>query len=323
MIEQAKFKDKELGRKGTKKETSIITRHSLKSTIEDFESEEYPGLSEKGVELAKQKVKEFLPIIEQSEEGSIIVFSGVSDLPRTRSTIKIYGEEIIDQLKEKGEVTIFSYPTEKTSGSLEKKEMKYLVFNEESIVSIKKQKGNLSFRKVISEINQILKSNSQTRLIALFPLRIKQFHDKSWDRWDENSGKHELGTYVANRINLFKEDKNEFMKKWIEDRGFVGNQQIGPDPEVVAKNYRLAIKRANDFIKHIFPENKGIVNFMVAHEYELDAFMASLINDKKITESNFDDIRQDGETISETEIVRVEEYDKSSTLIYRGKNFNI
>ena len=121
MIEQSKFEDKELREKGINKEMSIITRHSLKSTIEDSESEEYPGLSEKGVELARQKVSEFLPIIEQSEEGSVIVFSGVSDLPRTRSTIKIYGEEIIDQLKEKGEVTIFSYPTEETSGSLEKK----------------------------------------------------------------------------------------------------------------------------------------------------------------------------------------------------------
>jgi len=45
--------------------------------------------------------------------------------------------------------------------------------------------------------------------------------------------------------------------------------------------------------------------------------------DKKITEDNFDDIRQGGETINETEIVRIEECDNSSTLIYREKRFNI
>ena len=326
MIEQPEFENEELRKKRIKKkETSIIARHSLKPTIEDPEAEGYPGLSKKGVELARQKANEFLSLIEQSEEGSVIVFSGVSDLPRTRSTLKIYAEETVDQLKEKekGETAIFSYPMKKVSSGSEKEKIKYLVFSEESLASIKKQEGKLNFREVVGEINQTLKDNPQARLIALFPLRIKQFHDKSWDSWDENTKEYKLGEYADNRIDLFKKDKINFMRKWIEDKGIIEGQQIGPDPEVVARNYELAIKRMNHFIGNIFPENKGIINFMVAHEYELDAFITSLIEDKKITEDNFDDIRQGGETINETEIVRIEECDNSSTLIYREKRFNI
>ncbi len=53
---------------------AIITRHSIRGN-----HAEYEGLSEAGIEQAKERAKDFVDIIEKSEPGTVFFFAGRSD----------------------------------------------------------------------------------------------------------------------------------------------------------------------------------------------------------------------------------------------------
>ena len=82
----------------------LITRHSKKATAEDTSS--YEGLSQAGVELAKQRAKDFANILEASEPAILLLLIGASEAPRTKSTSRIYGEELTEIFSQKPEENI-------------------------------------------------------------------------------------------------------------------------------------------------------------------------------------------------------------------------
>lgn len=54
----------------------------------------------KGVELAKQRAREILKSLEQSENGTIMFIGGISEAVRTKSTTLICGKEMQDAISE-------------------------------------------------------------------------------------------------------------------------------------------------------------------------------------------------------------------------------
>src|SRR3990170_8423329 len=75
-------------------EGDFFTRHSIRPKEGDQESPDFEGVSEKGVELAKQRASEILESLEQSENGTVMFMGGTSEIARTKSTALIYGNEI-------------------------------------------------------------------------------------------------------------------------------------------------------------------------------------------------------------------------------------
>ena len=80
-----------------------VTRHSKSG--EGVESS--PGLSEQGVEMARERAKTIAELITNSEKGSVILYGGVTSAPRTRSTMELYADEAEKILKEQGETALF------------------------------------------------------------------------------------------------------------------------------------------------------------------------------------------------------------------------
>ena len=68
----------------------LITRHSLKPESGVVGSEKYPGITEEGVELARERGVDLLANIEKSRPGTIVWFGGVTNEIRTCSTMQVY-----------------------------------------------------------------------------------------------------------------------------------------------------------------------------------------------------------------------------------------
>ncbi len=75
-------------------EGDFFTRHSTRPKEGDPESAEFEGVSEKGVELARERAREILESLDGLENGTIMFVGATSEIPRTKSTALIYGNEI-------------------------------------------------------------------------------------------------------------------------------------------------------------------------------------------------------------------------------------
>ena len=129
---------------------NVFTRHSVKPKKDKpggSESVEYPGISESGVELAKERAGEILSMLESMQDGSIMFIGGSSELIRTKSTARVYGDEAKKIVSEEDREDI-------------------LVVTEKDLVGEKK-----ALRKVIEIIN----ANKDKKVLVDFPLAIKQF----------------------------------------------------------------------------------------------------------------------------------------------------
>ena len=74
--------DKEEGQKrsrysGGSERKYFITRHSIKPTANDKESEKYKGLSHKGVDLARVRAKDIIQDMEEAEAGTVMFLGGL------------------------------------------------------------------------------------------------------------------------------------------------------------------------------------------------------------------------------------------------------
>jgi len=63
------------------REGDFFSRHSVKPRGEDLESSALAGISEKGVELAKERAQEILSNSERLENGTIMFIGGASEVP--------------------------------------------------------------------------------------------------------------------------------------------------------------------------------------------------------------------------------------------------
>ncbi len=149
-----------------KKSEFILSRHAEKirtETSEEEKSEEYLGVTKEGEKETREKTKEIAKIIEELPEETVVILSGVSDIIRTRSTLKIHGDELRNIFKDRNDIIFI--PKEK-----EKKD--------EPI-------------KTLREIKRILEEQSKEikkgKIIIQIPLKIKQFIAplKEWEEWEK------------------------------------------------------------------------------------------------------------------------------------------
>ena len=56
----------------------IATRHSIKPKGEDNPSEEYKGISEKGVELAREQAQKWLEVLKNAPEKAVLLLARIT-----------------------------------------------------------------------------------------------------------------------------------------------------------------------------------------------------------------------------------------------------
>lgn len=273
-----------------KLESFFATRHSKKPKGEDLESKEFPGISERGVELAQERAKEIFKVLEDAEEGTVMFIGGASEAARTKSTAKVFGQEIKRIVAEEGKEDIF-------------------VLTKEDI--IQKDKG---YSQIIEEIAGRIKANPDKKVLVDFPLFLKEFQIR---RWLDEEGN--FSSYTKALLERNKEDNLACLEDWIGNEGRIGNLE-GPNPTKVAEEQLQGIKRLKEFAQKYIGERPLIIG-AAGHSWDLDALAIYLANEGKVDLEGLEKVG--GEMIKETEPVQVEVTEEKTILRYKGKEFII
>jgi hypothetical protein len=276
----------------------FLTRHTKRGKG----SERYPGISEEGVELARERVPDIIKEIENSSPGTVVVLLGVSPLERTRSTMKVYWEGIREGLKGREDVVIIS-----------QKEIKDLYREEKGV------------HKTIEAIKKRIAENPKAKVVIEFPLAIggldiakEWYHPEDINKPPEE---RRFSSYVDHLggIERFRKERDKVLKQWFDEKGIVNGEQLGPNPQKIAEEYFEALRRMEGFVRKIFPQEPLRIIF-VGHSVEGDAFLTFLANQGKVSSEGFEKIG--GTEIKETEPAKIIiEKDGTIKLIYRDKEF--
>lgn len=264
----------------------FMTRHSLKPESVNPESSRYKGVSEKGVELARQRAQELFQNIEKMDRGSIIFIGAASDMPRTASTALIYGDEI-KRIVEKSNL---------------KEDIQVIM--PEDLEEID------GFKKKAEYLKERIERNPQVKFVIDIPLFIKEL---SPGGIIVNKEKTAFMPYFNHLLEMHRGDEKKAMEEWFKTQGKIGDLQ-GATPDEIAKRYLEAIRRLEEFAKKYIPKNRPIIIGGVGHSWSLDALAVYLANDGKATWEGLEKIQ--GKLIGETELVRLTKEGDKSMLEY-------
>jgi len=279
---------------------AILTRHTDKPAKKDatkqinekdLESEEYEGISEKGVESSQKKSKELLERLEQSPNGTIMFIGGKSEMPRTGSTAEVYGDEMKRLVEESGKDNI-------------------IVLTEEDI---RDEKTGVTG--TIRKVQELINSSPDKKFIIDFPLILNEFK-MGEGRWMKD------GDYSPFTKELLKRNNNDevaCVRDWFANEGKVDDLE-GPNPTEVAESHIGGIERLNEFAKKQISDRPIIIG-MVGHSWNLDAVATYLANEGKITPEGFE--KTGGKMIAPNQSVEVVIEDGKAKLKYGGKEFEI
>jgi hypothetical protein len=186
-------------------EGDFFTRHSIRPKEGDQESPSFEDVSEKGVELAKQRAREMLKSLEQSESGTIMFIGGASEIARTKSTVLVYGNEI--------KIIV-----------LEQKRDDVLVFMPEDLENIEGYSNKIDYL-----VKQII-ANPEKKIVIDFPLFIKEFSFVG----DFTTKDGKWTQYTQEMLKRCGDDSEKFLRDWLDNQGMIGDLK-GPNPEEIAK----------------------------------------------------------------------------------------
>ena len=262
-----------------------ITRHSKSG--KGVESS--PGLSEQGVDMARERAKTIVELIKNSEKGSVVFYGGVTNVPRTRSTMEFYTDETEKILNENNEDVSFI-----------KKE------------DIKEKADQLGYLETAKKIALKINKSPDQKVVIELPLFLKEF---SMERYlceeDGKTVKPEWQKLLDKHGNNY----TEMIKEWFNDSEITKSI----NPEEMAKGCMDGMQRIADFSKRFFP-NRPIKIGLVGHSFLIDVLLAYISNDRKISVEGFEKIG--GDVVKETELSTVEfDNEDGIHLKYRGKEF--
>lgn len=262
-----------------------VTRHSKSGKG----VEEFPGLSEEGVDMAKERAKSIAELIKNAEDGSVIFYGGSSNIIRTKSTMELYTSEAERILTEEGVQARFI-----------KKE------------DLKERAGRSGYLKTAQELAATIESSPDEKVVIELPLFLKEF---SMERYlCEQDGETVKPQWQA---LLDKHGKNysEAIKDWFSDPELMKTI----DPVAIAKDCMVGMKRLADFSRRFIAGRPIKIGF-VGHSFLIDALLTYIANGGQVTTEGFNNIG--GDVISETELSTIE-YDQQGKmhLKYRGQDF--
>lgn len=264
------------------REGDFFTRHSMRPKESDQETPDFEGVSEKGVELAKQRAREILESLEQSESGTIMFMGGTSEIPRTKSTALIYGNEMRDVISEQKRDDI-------------------LIFTPEDLENINGYSNKVGF------LVKKIADNPEKKIVINFPLFIKEFsfagdftnEEGKWTQYTQEMLKRSGGG-------------EKFLRDWIDNQGVIGDLK-GPNPKEIAEKQLAGLNRLREFVEeYIF--GRPLIIGSVGHSWSLDALAVYLANKGEVTAEAFDKMK--AKMIGETGMIKLTQKDGKPVLQY-------
>lgn len=227
----------------------LITRHTIKKTEEEPLIEKYPGITEKGLELAKERTKDFAQEILESPPGTIIFMGAISKLPRTKSTMKIYNETLNNELVNEENIEFFDRERLTKNGKLGPTEM-------------------------MKNLTSFTKQNPDKKIIINVPLFIK---------FDVERRKSQ---YFIDLIEKAKGREEVFMNTWLKDTE-KGELKDYPSPNDVSVTFLKELIKVETFIKRYFPNRKVIIG-TVGHASAMTALAGYFLGKGKSTKNVYE-----------------------------------
>lgn len=270
---------------------AILMRHSKKPKGEDLESAQYKGISEKGVEMSKEKAEELLERLEQSADGTVMFIGGNSDMIRTKSTAKVYGDEMKKLVKESGDDNT-------------------MVLTEEDI---RDEKNGV--RGTIRKVQKLINSNPDKKFLIDFPLILNEFK-MGKGRWMKDG---DYSPFTKKLLERNNNDEVACVKDWFANEGKIDDLE-GPNPTEIAESHIAGIERLSEFAKKQISDRPIIIG-MAGHSWNLDAVATYLANGGKVTPEGFE--KTGGKMIAENQSVEVMIEDGKAKLKYGGQEFEI
>jgi len=226
----------------------FASRHTERS-FGSSPNPEYPGLTERGIEIAREQAQIILEIIQNASERGVIALCGVSEAIRTRSTAGVYTEAVQDAIAAQGIDCLVIDGTK-------------LRFKDGPTAEM-------------SRVSDIAQQRPNSKIFFSMPLFVKQFKIGD-DRWQ-----NEDGTWTSEYAEgLFKKANFE-AKKVVEQikLDYEAGVEGAMNPDDIAKDQLVGIKRLQQFIDKIFPDRDIIVGF-VGHSPNLEILAQYLAHDR-------------------------------------------
>ena len=271
-------------REGEIRENDFLTRHSIKPKGDDMESSDFNGISEQGVELAKQRAQEILTGLDNADSGSVLFIGGASEMNRTKSTALVYGHEIKQVIAEQNRQDI-------------------IVFLPEDVKDLKSYSSKVEY--LVEQIN----ANPDKKVVLDFPLFLKNFGIYG-GRWrDEND---QPLPYLKKILSMTDNNEELAMGEWFKNQGKI-DDLVGPNPKEVAEEQLAGIKRLREFAEKYLHDRPLIIG-SVGHSWNLDALAVYLANNGEVDCDSFENMR--ARMIKETGMIRMEKKDDKPVLCY-------
>ncbi len=268
------------------------TRHS---SLDNPISEDYPNLTTRGVEQAKETAQnQILPTIERAESGTVYCILAKSDQARTGETGEVYGAELEMIARERDDIVVLT----------RKKKL-----------SIYQDKGGV--RRTIQAVREIVQAPNK-KYVVTFPLQVRELSYAYNDRWTTRDGKKT--EYFAELVDKYNGSHAEAVHDWIKNQGKLklhGRTIEGPLPKDVAQQYLVGMTRTYQFARRILPDSPLIVHG-VGHQWDLDSVVASFRNEAVDYESFLE--TTGGVVIGESESMSIE-LGPTRKVSYRGKTY--
>ena len=287
-----------------KKEEFIFSRHSKRADTQmgygkpekgDKVSDQYPSLTEQGVELAQKLArKEFSEMVERAKNGAIIFISGSSEEERTKAPIEIIGDTLAEQFQDRDEVKVIT-----------KKQIDKL-----------RHEGN-----VLRKIQGIIHENPDKKFILTYPLFLKELSLRPHHR-EKQTGEHT--PYMKELLKRTNYQEAEAAREWFRNKGKIdkdGEILEVPSPQESAETQLHGIKRLRDFAQR-FIKDRPLVVGIVGHGFQLDALAVYLANQGKVNYKAFMDLFE-GEIMKQPEAAKLTIQGETATFQYRGRNYDV
>jgi hypothetical protein len=265
------------------REGDFFTRHSIRPNEGDSESPDFEGVSEQGVELAKQRAREIFESLERSENGTIVFIGGTSEIARTKSTALIYGNEMRNIV-------------------LKQKRNDILVFLPDDLEKIEGYSNKRDY--LVSQIT----ANPEKKIVIDFPLFIKEFSFVG----DFTTKEGKWAQYTHELLKRSGGDSERALRDWLDNQGVIGDLK-GPNPKEIAEKQLAGLNRLREFAEK-YISGRPLIIGSVGHSWSLDALAVYLANKGDVTAEAFDKMK--AKMIGETEMIKLTQRDGKQVLQY-------
>jgi hypothetical protein len=278
-------------------EQGFFSRHSVKPKGEDKESSEYPGISEKGVEKARERAKELLTMIENAPAGAVMLISGGSELVRTKSTGEVYGEGLRDLAKGRSDLRVIT---------------------REEIQTNSLSEWGAGMTDVVESIASEIKANPDKKFVIDFPLFMKGMTAAPF--FNVKTG--ELKPYFKALDARFGSDEYAQLRHWIDTDGAPLEEggEVGPSPSDIARGQEESMQRLRAFAERQIG-NRPLIVGLVGHSWAADAFLLQAARGK-IDAEGLDTIADGKGLIDTTELGTIALHEGIVTVTYRGNKYS-